>query len=151
MTTSPPEEAQRTELLAEVRGSVLHLLAELPRLPERLRVSARDIVVELEWPSVPSAGLDLPVATTVTGDDTPAGHRVTAPTVGTFYRSPEPGAAPFVEVGDVVKAGQQVAILEAMKLMLPVESDVDGLVVEICRQDGESVEYGQPLLVLERA
>jgi acetyl-CoA carboxylase biotin carboxyl carrier protein len=147
-------EMARSALLAEVRGSVLRLLAELPRLPARLKVSARDVTVELEWPapgeqahSAEHAGLDLPVATT--GAAPPAGHRLTAPTVGTFYCAPEPGAQPFVEVGDAIRPGQQVAILETMKLMLPVEADLGGIVIEVLKRDGEFVEFGEPLLVIE--
>jgi acetyl-CoA carboxylase biotin carboxyl carrier protein len=76
---------------------------------------------------------------------------VTAPTVGVFYRSPEPGAPPFVSEGDVVAAGQQVAIIEAMKLMIPVEADRAGRVAAILCADADAVEYGQPLLVLAGA
>jgi acetyl-CoA carboxylase biotin carboxyl carrier protein len=74
---------------------------------------------------------------------------VTAPLVGTFYRAGEPGARPFVEVGDVIQAGQQIAIVEAMKLMNAVESDQAGRVAEILVADAESVEYAQPLILLE--
>ncbi|MGW3543735.1 acetyl-CoA carboxylase biotin carboxyl carrier protein [Nocardia niigatensis] len=72
-----------------------------------------------------------------------------AETVGVFYRSPEPGAAPFVAEGDPVRAGQQVAIIEAMKLMIPVTADREGVVAEFRVEDGESVEHGQPLIVFE--
>ena len=166
-STPSPEDPERSALLADVRGSVLQLLTELPRLPERVRVSARDIAVELEWPAPVSTRTApaqpvaaQPVAASEVGQQAPTaeggqpppdGPRVTAPTVGTFYRSPEPGAAPFVEVGDTVSPGQQVAILEAMKLMLPVESDFGGVVLEILKQDGQPVEFGEPLFVLEPA
>ncbi|MGW4249830.1 acetyl-CoA carboxylase biotin carboxyl carrier protein [Nocardia sp. NPDC004722] len=72
-----------------------------------------------------------------------------AETVGVFYRSPEPGAAPFVTEGDPVRAGQQVAIVEAMKLMIPVIADREGVVAEFRIADGESVEHGQALIVFE--
>ena len=71
--------------------------------------------------------------------------------VGTFYRAPEPGAAPFVEVGDIVEAGQDVAIIEAMKMMNRVQTDRAGRVVEILVEDGETVEFEQPLIVIEPA
>ncbi len=71
---------------------------------------------------------------------------VQSPMVGTFYRSPAPGEAPFVEVGDRVKAGQSVCIIEAMKLMNEIEAEVSGQVMEILVQNGEPVEYGQPLM-----
>ncbi|MEU1545314.1 biotin/lipoyl-containing protein [Nocardia sp. NPDC005745] len=74
---------------------------------------------------------------------------LTAETVGVFYRAPEPGAAPFVAEGDPVRAGQQIGIVEAMKLMIPVTATREGRVVEFLVEDGEAVEHGAPLLVLE--
>lgn len=71
-----------------------------------------------------------------------------AETVGVFYRAPEPGASPFVEVGSVVHPGQQVAITEAMKLMIPVEATRSGRITEIVVEDGMPVEHGQPLMWL---
>ncbi|TQS23355.1 acetyl-CoA carboxylase biotin carboxyl carrier protein [Microbispora hainanensis] len=79
--------------------------------------------------------------------DSPPGQ-IRAPLVGTFYRAAEPGAAPFVSVGDIVEAGQQVAIVESMKLMNPIETETAGQVVEILVQDGAPVEYDQPLMVI---
>jgi acetyl-CoA carboxylase biotin carboxyl carrier protein len=73
---------------------------------------------------------------------------VCAPSVGTFYRSPEPGAPPFVTEGDLVQSGQQIAIVEAMKLMLPVEAARAGRVTRVLKTDGEPVEYGEPLIEL---
>ena len=73
---------------------------------------------------------------------------VCAPTVGTFYRAPEPGAAPFVAEGDQVRRGQQVGIVEAMKLMIPIESEPTAVVAAIHVADGRPVEYGEPLLTL---
>jgi acetyl-CoA carboxylase biotin carboxyl carrier protein len=71
---------------------------------------------------------------------------VPSPMVGTFYRAPAPGEAPFVEVGDRVRKGQTVCIIEAMKLMNEIEAEVSGQVVEILIQNGEPVEYNQPLM-----
>lgn len=79
----------------------------------------------------------------------PAGHAVKSPMVGTFYRSPSPGAKAFVEVGDTVKAGQTVCIIEAMKLLNEIECDKDGVVKAILIENGQPVEYGEPLLVIE--
>lgn len=70
---------------------------------------------------------------------------VESPLVGTFYAAPSPDADPYIKVGDTVKVGQTLAIVEAMKLMNEIESDVDGVVSEILVKDGEPVEYGQPL------
>ena len=79
----------------------------------------------------------------------PEGHTVKSPMVGTFYRASAPDAKPFVEVGDTVKAGQTVCIIEAMKLMNEIESDKDGVVKAILVENGQPVEYGEPLFVVE--
>jgi acetyl-CoA carboxylase biotin carboxyl carrier protein len=76
------------------------------------------------------------------------GHVVKAPMVGTFYRSPNPGAAPFVEVGQSVKEGDPLCIIEAMKLLNEIEADKSGVIKEILVENGEPVEYGQPLFVI---
>ena len=76
------------------------------------------------------------------------GTPLTSPMVGTFYRAPSPGAKPFVEVGDTVKKGQTVCIIEAMKLLNEVEAETDGVVKEICVENGQPVEYGQNLLFI---
>jgi acetyl-CoA carboxylase biotin carboxyl carrier protein len=75
-------------------------------------------------------------------------HTLTSPIVGTFYRSPSPDADPFAEVGSRVKKGQVVCIIEAMKLMNEIESDVDGVVVEIYPQNAQAVEFGEPLFAI---
>lgn len=77
------------------------------------------------------------------------GNQVKAPLVGTFYAAPSEGADPFVSVGDTVKKGQVIGIVEAMKLMNEVESDYDGTVSEILVENGDMVEYGQPLIVVK--
>src|SRR5262245_40395358 len=78
----------------------------------------------------------------------PEGHVIRSPMVGTFYRSSAPGAKAFVQVGDVVKAGQTLCIIEAMKLLNEIESDRDGTVKTILVENGQPVEYGEPLVVL---
>lgn len=76
------------------------------------------------------------------------GHVVKAPMVGTFYRSPSPDAKPFVEVGQAVKEGDTICIIEAMKLMNEIEADASGVVKAILVENGQPVEYGQPLFIL---
>lgn len=76
------------------------------------------------------------------------GHMMKSPMVGTFYRAPAPGAKPFVELGQAVKAGDTVCIIEAMKLLNEIESDHDGVVKAILVENGQPVEYGQPLFVI---
>lgn len=77
------------------------------------------------------------------------GHTITSPLVGTFYSSPSPDAPSFVNVGDRVKKGQVIGIIEAMKLMNELESDFDGVIKEILVKDETVVEFGQPLFILE--
>jgi acetyl-CoA carboxylase biotin carboxyl carrier protein len=77
--------------------------------------------------------------------------KVTSPIVGTFYRSSSPDKPPYVEVGDMVKKGQVLCIIEAMKLMNEIESEASGKVVQIAVENGQPVEYGQPLFIIEPA
>ena len=77
------------------------------------------------------------------------GHLVKSPMVGTFYRSPSPGAKPFVEVGDTVKSGDTICIIEAMKLLNEIECDKDGVVKAILVENGQPVEYGEPLVIID--
>lgn len=78
-----------------------------------------------------------------------AGHVVKSPMVGTFYRSPSPGAPAFIDQGAVVKAGDTLCIIEAMKLLNEIEADVGGTVKRILVENGQPVEYGQPLFIIE--
>jgi acetyl-CoA carboxylase biotin carboxyl carrier protein len=79
----------------------------------------------------------------------PPGHRVTSPMVGTFYRAPSPGARAFVEVGSTVEVGDTLCIIEAMKMLNPIEADKAGTVREALVENGHPVEYGQPLFIIE--
>jgi len=94
-------------------------------------------------------------AATPMGTEAPAaapevsGHKVTSPMVGTFYASPSPDAGAFVKVGDKVAEGDTLCIIEAMKIMNPIESDVAGTVKQILGVNGDPVEFGQPLFVIE--
>lgn len=81
--------------------------------------------------------------------DVPAGHQVTSPMVGTFYRAPNPTAKPFVDVGSSVKVGDTLCIIEAMKMMNQIEADKAGVVKAVLVENGEPVEFGQPLFVIE--
>ncbi|HSU23084.1 MAG TPA: acetyl-CoA carboxylase biotin carboxyl carrier protein [Variovorax sp.] len=78
-----------------------------------------------------------------------AGHVVKSPMVGTFYRSSSPGAAAFVEIGSQVKEGDTVCIIEAMKILNEIEADKSGTITQILGDNGQAVEYGQPLFVIE--
>ena len=81
--------------------------------------------------------------------EAPAGHVVTSPMVGTFYRSSSPGGAPFVEIGSTIKEGQPICIIEAMKIMNEIEADKSGTVTKMLCENGQAVEFGQPLFVIE--
>ena len=74
---------------------------------------------------------------------------ITSPMVGTFYASPSPDKEPYVKMGDFVKAGQTICIIEAMKLLNEIESEVSGKVVEICVENGQTIEFGQTLMYIE--
>jgi acetyl-CoA carboxylase biotin carboxyl carrier protein len=88
-----------------------------------------------------------PVAVPVAAE--PAGHVVKSPMVGTFYRAASPGAKPFVEIGDSIKQGETICIVEAMKILNEIEADKSGTVTQILVENGQAVEYGQPLYVIE--
>jgi acetyl-CoA carboxylase biotin carboxyl carrier protein len=161
MSTASPD---REPSVDAVRRAALELLESLPERPQRMRVRAADVVVDLEWrpaadpasapARAPEAAPPVTVAAlhieqTVGAPAPPADvHHVCAPTIGTFYHAREPGAAPFVSEGDVVHPGQQIGIVEAMKLMMPVEADRRGRVVAVLVKDGQPVEYGEQLLAL---
>jgi acetyl-CoA carboxylase biotin carboxyl carrier protein len=95
-------------------------------------------------PAAPAAG-----ALPEVSEAQPGGHVITSPIVGSFYRAPSPGAPPFVEVGQKVKAGETLCIIEAMKMLNQIESDKDGVVAAILVENGQPVEYGQPLFIIE--
>ena len=81
--------------------------------------------------------------------EVPPGHVVKSPMVGTFYLSASPGAKPFVEVGSAVKEGDTICIIEAMKILNEIEADKSGTITQILGQNGQAVEYGQPLFLIE--
>jgi acetyl-CoA carboxylase biotin carboxyl carrier protein len=95
-------------------------------------------------PAAAPAAASAPVA-----EAAPAGHAVKSPMVGTFYRSSSPGAPAFVEVGSKVNAGDTVCIIEAMKILNEIEADKSGTITQILGENGQAVEYGQPLFIIE--
>jgi acetyl-CoA carboxylase biotin carboxyl carrier protein len=102
-----------------------------------------------------AAPVEMPKALTAPPVEAPAAkprpneHVITAPMVGTFYASPSPGAKAFIEIGDEVKVGQVLCIIEAMKMMNQIEADKAGRVTSIMARNGDPVEFGQPLFVVE--
>jgi acetyl-CoA carboxylase biotin carboxyl carrier protein len=134
---------QARDLMARVEGTTLR----------RISVEAGGTKIEIERdptlePVTVASGV--PGATPDgAAPDLETGHAIKAPLVGTFYRSPTPGADAFVQEGDVVDAGQTVAIVEAMKLMNQVPADIGGKVSKILVADGEWVEFEQALMIIE--
>ncbi|MEV4870944.1 acetyl-CoA carboxylase biotin carboxyl carrier protein [Streptomyces syringium] len=164
MSTGEDDSASSTSAaLSLVRANVLELLKGFDSPPRLLRVQAGGVTLEAEWPQSPPAvsGTAPPpvVASAAPADATAAArsddgpHEVRAPSVGTFYSAPKPGTEPFVKVGDVIAKGAQIAIVEVMKLMIPVEADVTGKVARTLKSDGDPVEYDEPLfhIVPQRA
>jgi acetyl-CoA carboxylase biotin carboxyl carrier protein len=139
--------------LDAVTGSVVKLLRASAEHPARLRVSLDGASVEMEWrvpegARMPGAALVSIPAPQAAGDDADTDRfYICAPMVGTFYHAPEPGAEPFVSVGDLVGAGQQVGVVEAMKLFNAIDAERPGRVVEVLVPDATAVEYGQRLIV----
>jgi acetyl-CoA carboxylase biotin carboxyl carrier protein len=98
-------------------------------------------------PMAPPATVDTAPLAAVVPEE--AGHTVKSPMVGTFYRSASPGSKSFVEIGDAVKAGDTLCIIEAMKILNEIESDKTGTVKRVLADNGQAVEYGQPLFIIE--
>jgi acetyl-CoA carboxylase biotin carboxyl carrier protein len=155
------EPTSQAAILAEVCQHAARLLSGMDAQPRSLRVQVGDVSVDIEWPEPQPNGaqprpLDAATAEVAIAGPDAAGRDarrpvLTAQAVGVFYRCPEPGADPFIREGDVVTTGQQIAIIEAMKLMLPVEAERAGRIVEVLKGDGEPVEYGEPLFALAEA
>lgn len=99
--------------------------------------------------TTPAPAVTTPTTTETVAESEISGHQVTSPMVGTFYRSSSPGAKPFVEVGQSVSAGETICIIEAMKLLNQIEADKDGTIKAILVENGQPVEYGQPIFIIE--
>jgi acetyl-CoA carboxylase biotin carboxyl carrier protein len=137
------EEKNLTHFELEVEGFKIKISRALTSVPaaERIEASAMAAQPEPEKgpahpdPNVPEPGNGL--------------HFITSPMVGTFYRAPDPTSSPFVEIGDEVKKSQTLCIIEAMKLMNEIESDIEGVITEIYVENGRPVEYGQKLFAIQ--
>jgi acetyl-CoA carboxylase biotin carboxyl carrier protein len=146
------EEHEAATRLAELRTHASRLANDLRGTLRRLSVSAGDATIEVEWQSPPeppeqSQQVAAPIPTEPgPSEETDGCVLVRSPMVGTFYRASSPEAPPFVEVGSVVTAGKPIAVIEAMKLFNPIDSDVSGVVVEVLVEDATPVEFDQPLM-----
>ena len=127
-----------------------------------VKAMAPAAVPAMAMPPLPAAAVATPAATTAAGVAAApapgpgaaavppdADKVVKSPMVGTFYRAASPGAKPFIDVGDGVKQGSPVCIIEAMKIMNEIESEVAGTIAKVLCENGQAVEYGQPLFILE--
>ena len=124
---------------------------EITEGEERVRISrhasGQNVIYaspQMQYASAPMA----PVAAMPVVAPEPEGHAVKSPMVGTFYRTPSPGAKPFVEVGQNVSAGETLCIIEAMKLLNEIEADQSGVIKAILIENGQPVEYGEPLFII---
>ncbi len=134
-------EIERSGVKVRVRkGGDIAYHPVLPRMEYPPTAIPAPIVVESEKPAASAA----PAAAAPSNQ-----IKVTSPIVGTFYRSSSPDKPPYVEVGDMVKKGQVLCIIEAMKLMNEIESETAGKIVQVLSDNGQPVEYGQPLFVIE--
>jgi len=127
-------------------AAVTHMVQPMMAATQAPAVHLSSSPAQFEKPR-PSA----PARPTATAPEAPKGHLITSPFVGTFYRTPAPDQPSFVEVGTTVRKGQVLCIVEAMKLMNEIESEVAGKVVEILGQNAQPVEFGQPLFRIEPA
>ncbi len=143
-------EAQINEILFEQGGVKIHLRKGYGP-PLEASMGSQGMQPPQAQPMPQLAPAQLPIAVppgaSAAGDDKTL--TVTAPMVGTFYRSPAPDAKPFLQEGGRVEAGQVFCIIEAMKLMNEIKSEVSGKVVKILVQNGQAIEFGQPLLVVD--
>jgi acetyl-CoA carboxylase biotin carboxyl carrier protein len=121
------------------------------RIVKSMGVAAPVLVQQAPVAAAPLAApvAAAPVVEAAAAPTAPAGHAVKSPMVGTFYRSSSPGAAPFVQIGSVVKEGDTLCIIEAMKILNEIESDKSGTVTQILCENGQATEYGQPLFIIE--
>ncbi|MCS7171792.1 MAG: acetyl-CoA carboxylase biotin carboxyl carrier protein [Aquificaceae bacterium] len=130
------KESHIKQISLETEGLKLIIETHQPEQIKRVEVAHKDIQHQ--------------EVTSVCKDSSEEGlHTIKSPLVGTFYRAPAPDAPPFVEVGDIVSPGQVLCIVEALKVMNEIESDVRGKVVKILVENGETVEYGQPLFLID--
>jgi acetyl-CoA carboxylase biotin carboxyl carrier protein len=134
--------------IAEIEISEGEESVRISRYPQGGQVTYAAPAFGQAMPPAPAAPA-APAEPVVPIETAPSGHQVVAPMVGTYYASATPGAKPFVEIGTAVEAGDTLCIIEAMKMMNQIESEVAGRVVSILAENGNPVEYGQLLFVIE--
>lgn len=126
------------------RVKIVNRVGAAPVAAAAPAVIATPVVASAAPAATPAVAAE-PAAAPVAAEDT---RTINSPMVGTFYRAPSPGAKPFADVGQKVKAGDTVCIIEAMKLLNEIETEYDGVIKEILVENGQPVEFGQPLFVI---
>jgi acetyl-CoA carboxylase biotin carboxyl carrier protein len=129
--------------ITEAEGTV-RIVKSAPAPVAMVTQMAAPVAVAAPVAAAPAAAATAPVV-----EDVPAGHTVKSPMVGTFYRSSSPGAKAFAEVGQQVKEGDTICIIEAMKILNEIEADKSGTITKILAENGQAVEYGAPLFIIE--
>ncbi|MCS7054062.1 MAG: acetyl-CoA carboxylase biotin carboxyl carrier protein [Ignavibacterium sp.] len=140
------ENSQLTDLEIEEAGVKIKLSKNVQFVP------APQTIPNIVQPQIPQAVSEQPkteVKKEVSIEDESKFHTIKSPIVGTFYRAPAPDADPYVQVGDTVSVGTVLCIVEAMKLMNEIESDINGKIVKILVENGKPVEYNQPLFLIQ--
>jgi acetyl-CoA carboxylase biotin carboxyl carrier protein len=130
--------------ITEADGKVRIVKTEAAPQAVHMPAMAAPLPAPVALPAVPPAA-----TAAVLEPEAPAGHAVKSPMVGTFYRSSSPGAKAFVELGSEIKEGEPICIIEAMKIMNEIEADKSGKVTRILCENGQAVEFGQPLFIIE--
>ena len=121
---------------------------EITEKDTKIKVSKNNVSISNQ-PQVISPSSPTTNSTTTQTQNINSGTKITSPIIGTAYHAPEPGAKKFVEIGKKIKKGDTIMIVEAMKTMNHVPSTADGVVKEICVEDGQPVEFGQTIIILE--
>ena len=121
---------------------------EITEKDTKVKVSKNNVSISNQ-PQVISSSSPVTSSAPIQTQNTKSGTEITSPIIGTAYHAPEPGAKKFVEIGKKIKKGDTIMIVEAMKSMNHVPSTVDGVVKEICVEDGQPVEFGQTIIILE--
>ncbi|MGC8702465.1 MAG: acetyl-CoA carboxylase biotin carboxyl carrier protein [Thiomonas sp.] len=137
-------EAEGTVRIVKAQPQPIVQYAQMPSQAPMQYATAPFAQYAAPQPASPAAAPEVPSVPPAA-----EGHVLKSPMVGTFYRSSSPGAAPFVEVGDTVKVGQTLCIIEAMKILNEIECDKDGVIKAVLAENGQAVEYGQALFVIE--
>lgn len=142
------DESSVTELTIEEEGTTISLSKMSPEAPYHTAPVYAAPMAAAPVQAAPVAAA-APAAATAPAATASSGHEVLSPIVGTFYRAPSPDADPYIQVGQRVSAGDTLCIVEAMKLMNEIESDVSGTVVKILVENSQPVEYNQPLFLIQ--